>query len=416
MTRQLATSIITTSYGYVARLHRDTTVGSLASYLSQLESAVSASSMELAQLLPLDMRVHEINLRAGDRLLITNDPIKVSELPVSLATGTQSLRIIGNETTINVPRKTHITVGWIDKPRLQTPDIDLRQFVSPDVLPYLSQSCMVLTYQKQQWFVQRSGETRIIIDELELTETPLPLNQTQVIQLYFQRSPYPAVEFRIEQESLPEKNGDIHLQTGSTLVAIQPGVEESTKFLRASERLTLRQIVAGLAQHHALSLAAASVYVARPLPIQTPLHQVAVSDAFLHVTLDMKHARRVLMMIDSYNTNISYRLRGGRSDRRMKLGWRQGGIETVALDVDLSKCLIESVTGLYGTSPVKAQVNYMAFSGVWTIRKIDNQIDIYLEDKQVGDLPMRISIGDTLTFTKKSGDVIASLTSDILVE
>lgn len=416
MTRQLATSIVTTSYGYVARLHRDTTVGMLASYLSQLENAVSASSMELAQTIPLDMRVQEINLQAGNRLLIANDPIKVSELPVSLASETAGFRIIGNEIALSVPRKTPITFGWTDKPGVQSPDIDLRRFVSPDVLAYISQSCMTLSYQNQQWFIQRTGETGIVVDELELTLAPLPLNQTQVIQLFLPGNPYPVSSFRIEQESLSANKGEVHLQTGATAVMIQPGVEEPTQFLRASGRLTLRQIVAGLAQHHALSLAGASVYVARPLPIQMPLHELDTSNSFLHVTLDMKHARRVLMIKDAYHTNLSYPLRGGRSDKRISLGWRQVGLQNSSLDIDLTASLLDTVNGLYSTSAVKAQVSYMAFSGMWTIRKIDNQIDIYLEDKQVGDLPIRISIGDRLTFTKKSGDVLASLSTDILVE
>lgn len=423
MTRQLPITIVTTSYAYTASLHRSVSVGSLARYLSQLESNVHAGTLEIANALPLDMRVQAINMQAGDRLLIANDPIKTSDLALPPRAGEQFVRIETEALDTRLRGKRNITIGWSDTSQNTIPDIDLRAFVTAQSLQLISQDCMRLNLDKDTWYAQRTGDTRIVIDELELFYTPVPLNQSQHVRFYPTNYPqgraYPIIELKLSLETLEAQEAVSPLPSGSMFVSIQPGIESQTRFLRASERLTLRQIVAALAQNDSLALANASVYLARVLPPDATLHRVANEEAFLHVPLETRYARRVLQLQDVYHPEQIYSIRSGRIDTRMNIGWRHMAAESTnsELDIDLYSSLTAPSPYLLHASEIKAYLNYSAFAETWTLSAEDSgQVGVFVNNIQVGRLPVRVAVGDVISFGLTVANPFVRLKADISVE
>lgn len=422
MTRQLPTTIITTSYAYTARLHRSVTVGSLARYLSQLESNVSAGTLEIARALPLDMRVQAINMQAGDRLLIANDPLKTSELALPPRAGEQFVRIEVGTLNNRLRGKRKITVGWSDKTHSAVPDIDLREFVATESLPYISQNCLRLQLDNGTWYAQRTGDTRIMIDELDLMTLPVPLNQHQTVRIYSsdhaRGRAYPLSEFNLILETIDAQEAVAPLPSGSMFVSVQPGVESQTRFLRASDRLTLRQVVAALAQHDSLALSNASVYLAHVLPLDTALHQITNEDAFLHVPLETRYARRVLQLQDIYHAGQVYNIRSGRSDTKMGIGWRMGAeSSTSQLDLDLYPSLTVPPSYFPNASEIKAYLNYSAFAETWSLNAENSgQVSVFINNMQVGHLPIRVATGDVISFGQSVANPYVRLKADINVE
>ena len=422
MTRQLPTTIITTSYAYTARLHRSVTVGALAQYVSQLEANVNAGTLEIARALPLDMRVQAINMQAGDRLLIANDPIKTSNLALPPRAGEQFVRIEAGAMDVRLRGKRNITVGWSDKNHLAVPDVDLRGLVTPETLPYLAQDCLRIKLEKDTWYAQRMGDTRIMIDELDLMTLPVPLNPNQRVRLYSSEHSrgraYPLVEFNLSLETIDAQEAVAPLPSGDMLVSVQPGIEGQTRFLNASERLTLRQIIAALAQYDSLALSNASVYIAHVLPLDTALHQIVNEDAFLHVPLETRYARRVLQLQDIYHSGQVYNIRSGRSDTRMNLGWRTvAEANTSQLDLDLYPSLNMPPSYYPNASEVKAYLNYSAFAETWSINAEDTgQVGVFINNMQVGHLPIRVATGDVISFGSNVANPFVRLKADINVE
>jgi hypothetical protein len=378
--------------------------------------------MEIAHALPLDMRVHAINMQPGDRLLIANDPIKASHLAAPPRPGETLVRVEAEMHDARLHGKHNLTVGWSDEKRRTVADIDLRAFVAAEGLQLIAQDCMRLNLDKDTWYAQRTGDTRIVIDELELFNAPVPLNQNQRVRLYAadhsQGRAYPITEFRLSLETLEAQEAVAPLPSGSTLVSIQPGVEGETRFLRASERLTLRQIIAALAQHDRLALSNASVYLARVLPPDATIHRVVNEEAFLHVPLETRYARRVLQLQDVYHSGQIYHIRSGRSDTRMSMGWRMVSESgTSQLDLDLFPSLAVPMPYLPNASEIKAYLNYNAFAETWSLNTEDSgQVGVFINNIHVGRLPVRIAAGDVISFGLSITNAFIRLKADINIE
>lgn len=421
MTRQLPTTIVTTSYAYTAHLHRSVAVGSLARYLTQVEANVRAGTLEIAHVLPLDMRVEAINMQRGDRLLIANDPIKTSALALPPRAGEQILHLEAGALSIQIPRKQTITIGWSNS-QSKVPDIDLRDFVGSEQLQSISQDCMHIYLEKDGWYARRTGDTRIVIDELELLHAPVPLNQSQRIRLYSahhkHNRAFPIVELHLSIQTLEAKESIAPMPSGSMPIAVHPGVESTTHLLRASERLTLRQIVAALAQKENLALGNASVYLARILPPDISLHRVVNEESFLHVPLETRYARRMLRLQDISHTGQVYNIRSGRIDTKLSMGWRMVAESAKSEpDLDLYPSLTVPPPYLPNASETKAYLNYSAFAETWSLNIEDSgQVGVFVNNIHVGRLPVRISAGDFISFGLNMNSPLVRLQADIVVE
>lgn len=421
MARELPISIVTTGYGYQARLHPALQVGALAGYLSQIERAVETSTLELARPLAPDTRIQSLDLQAGDRLLVASPPVKTSALPAAAAEEDLHVRLSMGSTSVSSAGKTQLVMGKPDPFRQFTPDVDLRAFVPAQQHEYLSRDCLRLEVQDGSWYAQRSGQTRVMIDELEVLQTPVRLNEQQRLRLYRssdKRLARPLAEIDLLLEVREGSAAALALPQGTLPVSVHVGAERATEFVNASEHLTLRQIIAALAQHHQLSLGGADVYLLRLLAPGLPVENLVGEALFFHAPLELRHARRLLRLSDAYHPGQSYSVPATRTASRRRLGWQPAQSRAqAALDVDLTPSLTMQPPTLPDASAVKALLHYDAFAEQWSLQAEDaGQVGVFVNNRQVSAAPVALAAGDTISFGLSVSHHFVRLTADIFVQ
>ena len=155
-----------------------------------------------------------------------------------------------------------LLLGKPDEVRGVQPDIDLRDFVPAQSLPFISRECLRLFFDEGEklWFAQKVGQTRLVIDEFELGDSEIVLDGEK--WLYFYRAsddpklpasrPIGGLRLEVEETSGRGRESDVH--AGTHHIGIWLGSEQDSQTLNASENLVLERIVTGLAQYSRIVL------------------------------------------------------------------------------------------------------------------------------------------------------------------
>jgi hypothetical protein len=362
-------AIVPSSQHYQARVGGQVTVGEVARYLSQHEAQLDVNTLEVARPARPDQRVEMLDIQGGDRLVIFSHAARPVDLPAPARPGDKTVRFSLGDTSLRSRGKKSLVVG---KPEAGfIPDVDLRHFVTPRALEFVSADCMRLYFDEgaQVWYATRSGETRILLDELELERQPVALNDTQWVRFYSDARPLGDMRMTLETVQVGEDMP--FLPPGQALVHLQIGLERDNQALRVSGGIRAGQIASSLAQHYGLPVGDdLRLYVARLAPPQTSLDALALEDdAMLYAALKLRYAEHILLLRDIEQRDHTYTLMAGQGEQL--LGCRaQAAVPQPDLDVDL----YESVIGqgydprpVPGMSPYFARITYRADEQSWWV-------------------------------------------------
>jgi hypothetical protein len=259
---KFSAAIVQSSSRYEADLSEDVTVGGIARYLGQHESSVSTNTLEFARQLLPSQRLQDVDFRPGDRLVIFTQPPQLAEFPTALHHGERGLKFSLGDFEVNSRGRKMLLLGKPDEVRSVQPDIDLRDFVPAQFLPFISRECLRLFFDEDEklWFAQKVGQTRLVIDEFELGDSEIVLDGEK--WLYFYRAsddpklpasrPIAGLRLEVQETSSGGSESDVH--AGTYHLGIWLGSEQDSQTLNASENLVLERIVTGLAQYSQIVL------------------------------------------------------------------------------------------------------------------------------------------------------------------
>lgn len=413
MPLRLSTAIVGSSTRYQALLSKFVTIGQMARYLSQSETFLDSSTLELARPVRIEQLLQELDIQSGDRLLIFPTPPKHGEFPTPLRPGDKVLTIKRGDVVLSSRGKRSLLVGKPDDSQQAVPDIDLRYLIAPELLDFISRNCLWLSFDegRKQWHIKRTGKTRVVVDELELGSDPLPLNDIHRLRFYraadnpLDSASLPIGELELAVEDVQVGSELTHgIESGQERITVCVGAEREGQTLSASENLRVEQIVLRLAHYNRVALPLDfSIYLAHLLPPQTPLGSLKLAAGeFLYVSLGVRHAYSVLRLYDTHNRARMYPLSALRQDENKVIGCRLlPDVRDPGLDVDLYDSVVaHDLHQLPTITSVQAHVIYRAAEDAWFIQPAEwTNAPLYLNSvRLVGTALMRLITGDVLTF------------------
>ncbi|MBE2267739.1 MAG: hypothetical protein IAE80_05870 [Anaerolinea sp.] len=243
-------ALVAGSRNYTVSTVSSLTVGQLADYLAGQETRLAGTTLELARSVTVQQCLQEINFQAGDRLIVFT---QITE-EATLRPGEKVVRFRLGTTEIRAAGKTALLIGKADDNQRIYPDFDLRAILTEPYLDYISRRCVQLTFDAQAgvWYAAKVGQTRVLLDDLEMAAQPIALNANHRLRLY-RAHDHPAISHPIAEIHLSVEasavSGSTMLPAGTTPVRILVGEEHEAQTLRASNTLPLGQISTSLIQY-----------------------------------------------------------------------------------------------------------------------------------------------------------------------
>lgn len=296
MTVRLSTALVQSSRQYPLHTHPQASILDALHFLSGQEPRLSATTLEYVQPVQFGQQIQEIDLQAGDRLLIFLQAAHTVELPPLLKPGDRTLRIYSAGREIRSTGKRSLLLGWQDTGQQTTPDIDLGQFIARDRLPLIAPQAVWFNFDEraQVWYASRVGHTRVLLDELELGTAQVALSAAHRLRLYARGNGPGSIssqllgELHVQVETVGSaaQQGP-QLPPGSFGLPVRTGLERESQLINASENITFGQIARSLAQYNGLSIGPASkTCLARLLSPQSEVGSFDLSSgAFLYAPL-----------------------------------------------------------------------------------------------------------------------------------
>jgi hypothetical protein len=378
-----------------------TTIGALAASMSQLDSTLSAHTLELAAPLPRRQRLGDLALANGDRLLLLANTPKQLPTPDLFNTTDTALRFFINGQQVPVGGKSGYLVGASQRGSDVTPDIDLRQYVPSTLADFIAEGCVWLQYDgnQHQWFASRIGNTRVKLDEYELQGDKFPLAKSVTLRLFPQGATFIGTdrllaEVNIRQEGDPRQISAPQVQAGDHRVRVVLGVEQSLGLVDASPNMGLQTVADALLKH---------ANIAQPTPVQAfSLRLLSSQDtvgaalqereSFLYVARSVDYVRSALRLRGIGQTKAQYDLVGARSDERRTLGCRaHPTLPDNSLDIDLYDWLPPKEDALLPhIGRTWATLEFVAENREWWLRPSDVPMPLFVNERRVSAVPVRL--------------------------
>jgi hypothetical protein len=161
------------------------TVGAIATYLTRLDPFVHTRTLEIATPLHPKQRLRDTDLQTGDKLLLQTHLPK----PLIIQHSNQNMpnvRVMQGDFQMSSQGKTSLILGAQNAIDNAILDVDLRYFVAPMYHEWLASQCLWLHYDPAQtrWYATKMGQTRLFLNEYELTSEKVPLDKSAVLRLY----------------------------------------------------------------------------------------------------------------------------------------------------------------------------------------------------------------------------------------
>ncbi len=411
MALRITTAMAYSSHHYQTQLGSSVTVGEVARYLAHYETRIEASTLEVARAVRTNQRLQDLDLQPGDRLVVFTQAAQPIDLPAPLRAGDRVLRLRLGSFEMTSRGKRRLLIGRPDALQNTIPDVDLRYFVPPNALDTIAQSAIWLQLQGGMWYASKQGSVRVMLDELELLNTPVMLNQTQWLRLYRandepRQGHLPICEMQIRQEVAQAAEDAPHLQAGQMKVQMRVGLEKESQALKASENVSAGQLASSLAAYNQMTLTTEmQVCVMRLVPPQLRLEALARGEeAFLYTSLNLRYARNLLMLRDIHNRAQVYVLSASREDDEKLIGCRpDSNTQNVGLDVDLYDSIVAQGHDprLFNTlSPYYGRILYNAADESWRIRLEERaHVPLFINNARVtSSAPVQLTSGDVLSF------------------
>ncbi len=426
---------LVTAFSYSSRqmqtgLSRRLTVTDVARYLGTVEASVTVQTLELARPVLPEQRLGDLNLLGGDRLLVFVRPPRTNELPMPVSEQDVLLQLRAKQFTVRSAGKRQMLAGKPDDVQGVIPDVDLRYAVAPENLDYVSRSAMWLHYEAPTWYVQRTGQNRVMLDEYEVQNERVPLNDGQRLRLYRRTDDplhaYPLCEFvtTLERAQPEEIASGAGLERGQEQVTLRLGTERPPQTVRVSPSVLLETVLASLMRHNGGGPVPpdAQSYVTRLVPPDARITALDLQPGeFLYAPLKSQIAHSTLILRDVRQVTHTYRLAAGTTTTEKLVGVRlQPGAFVEALDADLYDTFTANGHPPHRYrlhSPFLVQLIYRATEGVWWVRPAERaQVPVYLNTVRLTGQAAPIATGDVLTFGPSTVDYYARLEVDITTE
>ncbi len=424
------TATVYASHNYQLQLSPETQIRQLSRYLTDNEPHINTKTLEVATPISSEGQLQDIGLQAGDRVMLFSQPTRFIELPAPLRPGDKILKFSSGDFEMRIHSKRGVLIGKPDENRQLTPDVDLRYFIASDDIDYISRQCLLLSFdpQTQVWYATRAGQTRIMVNEFELTEERLPLNAHQVIRFYrgsddsLQMLPIGEMHISLETASMQQNTS--HFTIGEREIPICIGSEHNRQTIRASETLPIKQIIRRILEHQGRSLTPSlSVYRVRLIPPGAALSQIELNDAsFLYAGANMNYAQNFLLLTDIHNRDRVYTISAGAEDEEKRIGCRlQGHALDRALDVDLYDALI--IRGhdphiFKKISQQQGRILYRAGERTWWMKAEENaQSQMFINNTRItSNQPTQLLSGDVFTLGPSVDHYYARLELQIMMK
>lgn len=365
-------ALVPSSQHYQARVSGQVTVAEIARYLSQYEAQIEVSTLEIARPARSDQQFEDLDIQGGDRLIVFTHAARPVELPTPTRPGDKMVQFSLGDTVISSRGKKSLMVG---KPEAGfIPDVDLRHFIAPKLLEFVSADCLRLYFDPtaQVWYAARSGQTPIMLDELELESQPVALNDAQWMRFYRLGDSRPMGEIRVTLETVQSGDDISLLPPGNETAHMRIGLEMESQTLKISGNIRTQQIMTSLTHYNQLTVSEdACLYIVRLVSPQTTLDALRLGQGgIFYAALKLRHAQNVLMLRDVHHPEQTFNLLVGQEERL--IGCRSQA-ETPQPDLDID--LYDSIMGqgydprpFQGMSPYYARIVYRIDDQSWWIQ------------------------------------------------
>jgi hypothetical protein len=218
-----------------------------------------SGGLEIATPVAMGDRLGGFGLAPGDRLGVFTAAPQPGDFPTPVRTGGREVTVHIGGREISTGGRPALTMGVPDPSDLPLPDIDLRDAGGSSRVNLLPGRCATLLFDPRlgQWYAALTGGARIIIDDYELTQQPLPVNAAHTLRFYTpldDPSTQPALATVRIVVNAPQTAGAATLPPGPILLSVRFGAETGPYTLRASDNVSAGQVAAGLAKQTDIEL------------------------------------------------------------------------------------------------------------------------------------------------------------------
>ncbi|MBK8033563.1 MAG: hypothetical protein IPK17_29505 [Chloroflexi bacterium] len=266
-------AVVSTSSSYTVTTASAAGVEHIAAALAQRETRLVTGMLELARPVAAQQCLQDVDFKAGDRLVVLTQTTRAATF-TPLRPGDKRVRVLLAGTEWHTHGQQPMLIGKSDNERQNLPDIDLRAVVSERTLDYISRRCVQIQFDEraQVWTAAKIGQTRVLLDDLEVGMQPVALSARHRLRLYrTQDNPalsLPLIELQLIAETV-EAAGRV-LPDGTFPVRVLLGTEQEQRTLRASSTLPLGQIGLSLIQYfQPTPITDMQLYIAHIIPPQT---------------------------------------------------------------------------------------------------------------------------------------------------
>jgi hypothetical protein len=266
-------AVVSTSSSYTVTTASAAAVEHIAAALAQRETRLVTGMLELARPVTAQQCLQDVDFRAGDRLVVLTQTTRAATF-TPLRPGDKRVRVQLAGAEWHTHGQQPVLIGKSDNQRQNLPDIDLRAVVSERTLDYISRRCVQIQFDEraQVWTAAKIGQTRVLLDDLEVGTQPVALSARHRLRLYrTQDNPafsLPLIELQLSAETV-EAAGRV-LPDGTFPVRVLLGTEQEQRTLRASSTLPLGQIGLSLIQYfQPTPITDMQLYIAHIIPPQT---------------------------------------------------------------------------------------------------------------------------------------------------
>lgn len=215
--------------------------------------------LEIATPVAMGDRLGGFGLAPGDRLGVFTAAPQPGDFPAPVRTGGREVVVYIGGREISTGGRPALTMGVPDPSELPLPDIDLREAGGSSRVNLLPGLCATLLFDPRlgQWYAALTGGARVIIDDYELTQQPLPVSTAHTLRFYTpldDPSSQPALATVRIVVGAPQTAGAAILPPGPVLLPVLFGVEAGPYTMRASDNVRAGQIASGLAKQSEIEL------------------------------------------------------------------------------------------------------------------------------------------------------------------
>jgi hypothetical protein len=412
---------------YVVTLNESVSVGRLARYLSQQEAYVDASTLEIARPVQPTQRIQDVDIQPGDRLAIFTSNAEKAELAAPLRQGDKVVKFTVGDSVVASRGKKSLLIGKPDGTRDAAVDIDLRNFISPKSLNFISRECLRLDYDEHSktWYATKVGRTRVLMDEYDIGESKVPLGDHAMLRFYRAnddpRATRPLGEIRVIIETVQSRDDIIYLEQGNQFLNVQVGVPRESAALNVSENVTLGQIVTSIAAYNRMGVPQnVALYLLRLLAPEIRVGDLRLGqDEFLYTSRSQSYAHNLLILRDILDRERKFELAAGLEDDEKLIGRRSDSTaEDPELDVDLYEVLVRrnnNPDAYKSISRRQLRIIYKAGENTWWMKPEERSpVPVFINNTRASSsAASQLTSGDVLSIGPSVDNYYARLEVEI---